>query len=296
MYGLALEQSRLPEAISYTSILLFHDAIDMFMQLAAEKKGIPKKEKEKLFLMEFFARMPDLTQEASVKRINERRNNIKHGGMIPAKIEVEETAIVAKLFFEENTRAIFDTGFEEVSLLNMIDNQDVVQQLQMAEKEKQLGNFSLCTEAVAKAFYLLTFIDKNDYNTTRYGYHFHRYIRPVDSSYRQISYAFDNTRGSGSWNAAESFDKYLQGALKTFNENFEKISIVLMIVSSGIDYRKYLKFAALTPEVGEVRGKDGATIICYGNQNKQMLDGERCRFLIDFVFECAIKLQQFSYS
>ena len=43
LYELGVEQIKQPEVIAYSSILCFHDSIDMFMQLAAEVNGIPKK-------------------------------------------------------------------------------------------------------------------------------------------------------------------------------------------------------------------------------------------------------------
>ena len=50
LYSVGLEQSEQSEIIAYSSIMLFHDSIDMFMQLAAEKKGIKKKVKAEIKL------------------------------------------------------------------------------------------------------------------------------------------------------------------------------------------------------------------------------------------------------
>ena len=70
---------------------MLHDSIDMFMNLVAEKKGISKKNSQKMFMMDYFDVVPDLTMKASVNKINKRRNSLKHDGIIPGKIEIEDS-------------------------------------------------------------------------------------------------------------------------------------------------------------------------------------------------------------
>jgi len=45
LYGLGENQSHLPEPLSGCSILMFHDSIEMFLQLAKETLDAPRKEK-----------------------------------------------------------------------------------------------------------------------------------------------------------------------------------------------------------------------------------------------------------
>src|SRR5687767_11789056 len=118
LYQTAITQSRQQETIAFISILSFHDSIDMFVQLAAQKKNI--KRKGQTFLMNYFSLIPELTHEASVKKINDRRNSLKHNGQIPAKIEIEESRTIASLFFEENTKIVFGVEFKDISLFDLV--------------------------------------------------------------------------------------------------------------------------------------------------------------------------------
>ena len=40
LYGIAVEQSKQPEPFGAASVLTFHDSVELFLQLAAESKGI----------------------------------------------------------------------------------------------------------------------------------------------------------------------------------------------------------------------------------------------------------------
>src|SRR5258705_9198103 len=102
LYQIGFEQAVLPETISFISILSMHDSIDMFMNLSAEKKGT----KKDLFLMQYFDVIPELTLKPSIDKINKRRNGLKHNGIVPGKVEIQDTCSIAKIFFEENTRII----------------------------------------------------------------------------------------------------------------------------------------------------------------------------------------------
>ena len=76
LYRLAEQQAALSEAIAYSSILLFHDAIDLFNQLVsdhkgktdADKKAITGTKRTSLFMMEYFDLLPELTLQPFVKK------------------------------------------------------------------------------------------------------------------------------------------------------------------------------------------------------------------------------------
>jgi hypothetical protein len=265
------------------SILCFHDAIDLFNQLAAEylrktdtdKKLVSGGKRTNLFMMEYFDLIPELTLKPSVKKINDRRNTLKHNGEIPSDVSIEESKITSKLFFEENTEKIFGLNFHEISLLNLIESQTVKKLLQEAESCLCIGQFSKCADEAAKAFNELTYIDDNDYHGERYGYHIKNRFR-VPSLYR-----------------VRNFDKNLERLFEVYNDNFQSINETLLIISLGVDYRRYVKFEVFTPKIHRAYGPE--KYIVYNNRRSDKLNYERCRFLIDFVLDCALKIQAFDY-
>lgn len=52
LYELGIEQSQKPEPMCYPALLTFHDAIELFLDLIAEKFGIKTTD---LHFMEYFA-------------------------------------------------------------------------------------------------------------------------------------------------------------------------------------------------------------------------------------------------
>ena len=160
LYRAGLEKAALPETISFSSILLLHDAIEMFMNLVAEKLGI-KKGKQNIFLMDYFDLIPELTLKASVNKINKRRNTLKHDGIVPGKVEIDDTCSIAKYFFEENTKIIFDKDFNQVSIFDLITFDKVREFLKAADALYEEDKFEEAADEVAKSHFHLLQIEKS---------------------------------------------------------------------------------------------------------------------------------------
>jgi hypothetical protein len=66
----------------------------------------------------------------------------------------------------------------------------------------------------------------------------------------------------------------------------------LSMVALGIDYRKYAKFKILTPVCTRLPG--GKYVLQLTGQ--KIWSRENCEFLINFVLECALRLQEFDFN
>ena len=64
----------------------------------------------------------------------------------------------------------------------------------------------------------------------------------------------------------------------------------IKIISFGFDYRKFSKFQSLTPTV--VLTGDRVHV----SEPSSQATLEDCRFCLDYVIECAIRLQDFDYN
>ena len=149
LYHIGYEQSKQSESIAFFSILTFHDSIEMFLKLACEFKQIPS---DKLSFIEYWTQLPELTLKESMKTFNARRVNLKHKGLIPAKIEIETSRVNAKEFFEQNTSTIFGIEFSDISLLNLIKFEKPKQLAIEAEKFLENGEFQYAHYKLAEAF------------------------------------------------------------------------------------------------------------------------------------------------
>jgi hypothetical protein len=284
LYKTGVEQARLPEVIAFTSILTFHDALDMFLQLVAQKQGITKR--GKIFLMGYFDIIHDLQHKASINKINLRRNSIKHNGQIPANIEIQESQTITYLFLEEHTRKIFNIEFEAISLVDLISYDAVRKSLQIAQTFIDKKNRKGAVINIAIAFFQLLSIDKSVKINSKRFLHDHNYqishlllprLAPVIAK-------ISNRQGEIE---AEKFDKSLKRTLDKFNENFKRLEDTLKILFLGIDYRKWTEFRMITPWVNF----DGQEYQVYGVEEELLTDSS-IKFLQDFVLESALKMQQ----
>lgn len=285
LFQLGEQQAQQPNIIAFSSILCFHDAIDLFNQLSAdylnksdkEKKAASNKNSNKLFMMEYFDLIPELTLKPYIKRINDRRNALKHNGEIPSSISIEESKVTTRLFLEENTESIFKLNFDDISLISLVQNSEVLNFLKQAEIYLKEENFSKTAEEAAKAFFVLTYIDPSgDYWEDDLKYYLKKRIRipNIPNEARSLGRDFENT-------------------FKIYNDNLETLSGSLLIISLGIDYRKFAKFELFTPRIGK-KYIEPVEYFAYYNSMEKKLNAENCKFLISFVLDCALKVQTFN--
>ena len=165
LYKIGIEQSKQSEATSFFSILCFHDSIEMFLRLAAEHKGVNA---EGLSFIQYWDKIPKLTLKESLRNLNQRRVNIKHKGLIPAKVEIESSGVNTSDFFEQNTPLIFGYKFEEVALIELIKFEKTKESLKEAQVAVDDNKMKDSIQPVTRAFYELL----NDYKESKRG-HWH---------------------------------------------------------------------------------------------------------------------------
>lgn len=119
LYLEGVEQSKKDEPSCTAAILYFHDAVEHFLLLCAEKTGARTKKRG---FMEYWkiiekASGKKLSHEIDMDRLNRTRNNLKHSGIFPDKFHVEEFQNMTIFFFEKNCRSIFDIDFADIDEL-----------------------------------------------------------------------------------------------------------------------------------------------------------------------------------
>lgn len=275
LYKVGLEQSKQSEAISFFSILTFHDSIEMFLKLASEHRNIKS---DKFSFIEYWDSMPHLTLKESMKNLNLRRVNLKHKGLVPAKIEIESSRVNVTDFFEQNTKNTFDIEFSDISLFELIKFEETKKLLKFAQESLNKSEIESCIESVTKSFYELLFEYKE--NKRYWGKSHLNFVEKVPND-RSYSFNDSNTR----------VNKQLETIVNKVNKNFEQLERALEVISLGFDYRKYTKFKILTPVASRMMN---------GNYHLQIMreknwNVENCQFLVDFVLECSLKLQEFDF-
>lgn len=296
LYKQAIEQSKQPETINYSCILSFHDAIDWFMSLACMKRGITdankinilsansghKKTKNSIALMDYFAILPDLQVASEIEKINKLRNALKHDFVLPSKLAVSESISTSTIFFEVNTKIVFNLMFSEISLTDLLSIGNVKEYLKKAEGNILASMFEDAMEEIAKAYDELIQTD-DELLKNKWSFWSSNYKKIWTY---QIPVSFEKNEKS-----LERLGKSLKEVGETVNINMGRIDESIKILSLGIDYRKYRKLMSLIPVV--YRSANGKVIMSKPKYEKNEL-ANNTQFAFDFVLECALKVQDFS--
>jgi len=280
LYDVGVDQSRRAEPFCWVSVLTFHDAVELFLELASEYLNVPKRVKELSFpkywgiinpiLKE--KGQPELTQRITMDKLNENRIAFKHHGTPPSKLAIEESRVNATNFFEENASIIFDVKFSEVSLVNLIQCEDAKKSLMESQRLLKQNKRKDALDKIALAFAQLI----DDYE-----------MRKTDKFGRSPFFFGEKVSPIMEFPIGLSFEE-MERALKPLQD-------AVKILSLGLDYRKYARFHVLTPVVIRfIGGKYSIQRIEIGR--KISPTNEDVQFCIDFVIESAITLQEFDYN
>ncbi len=279
LYNVGVEQSRMPEPMCWISILTFHDSIELFLQLACIQKDINSKN---ISFIEYWEKLAEkkitITQKEPCRQLNEARVSLKHHGTHPAKLDIEGYRATATNFFNENIQTLFGIPFSNISLLSLVYNTEVQNQLREAQSLIEQGNYNDSLEKVIRAFNILL---ENALNFEKSTYY--------KDPFKFTDYNYDEVR-----------------ELQEIKEYFAPMERSLKIICLGLDYKRYAKFYSLTPEEYGHQSREGIFYYRYsgpankestglGNYEIRTASQEEATFCFNFVIECAIKIQDFDY-
>jgi hypothetical protein len=283
LFTVGVEQTEKPEPLCWASVLTFHDAVELFLQLAAEYVNVKGRLKDIHFL-EYWSLInnrlkkigkAELTQVISMERLNKARVNFKHYGTPPSKSAITgDFKVSVTSFFEENTALIFDVKFAEISMLEVISYQRTRDDLKKAEELLNQRKLEDSLDNVALAFRKLV-DDYEGKKRNKWG----------DSPF---------SVGPRLYSHLSAFSLGIKGDLGNFidwtKESLESIQGIVRIIGFGIDYKKYARFKLLTPYIRSTIGGN------YSIQRKKRRPSvSDIRFCIDFVVESALALQEFDF-
>lgn len=275
LYQDAVEKSRKPSPKDSASILAFHDSIELFLQLSAEY--LIANPKIKTNFMDYWPIINQklsgnqLLHKASMIRLNKARVNLKHQGQLINKSDIETFRVNARDFFEDNTPIIFGINFSEISLIDLIENDEVKQILKDAQDFSSNNNYKESIERLAIAFDVLIL----DYEKSKT-----RYRRSPFSIGENLSFIWTSD---------------LNSDLEKIVESMKEIQKTIKLLCLNIDYRKYSRFHLLTPRL--FRGKEiyGKYNVYWYNVKERKFNKEQVEFCFNFIIESALKLQEFDF-
>ncbi len=241
MYGVGVQQSRMPEPLSPVSILSFHDAAELFLRLATEHLNIlPAKEPG---FMEYWKLIPNLTQSQAMQRLNKSRVALKHHGTFPSQLDIEAFRTTATLFFEDNTPTIFGVDFNSISLADFVRPVEASEKLKTAENAIKDDKLDTALLNMRLAFDLML-RDYEEHERKRSGRSPFEFGNSLSSSFMMFR------RSSGSFGSDnEQLQRTMSDFVDNVKDSIEAIRGALKVLSFGLDYRRYSRFQYLVPRV-----------------------------------------------
>lgn len=263
--------SQLPVPYSFDSVNRLHDVAEMFLALAAQHNNvsIPKDFVGYWVNLEKPLARP-LSYSAQMQKFNKVRVNLKHYGIEPSPIDVEQARIGVHSLLHDECPALFGVALDDVSLSNFVTSAKARGLLDSAElrwptePEEAFADLSEAFNEVIR-----------DYEA-----------RKVITPHRSI---FDATDGQALRRPLKGpqaqHDKAVLAALKG-------LDYTVMIVGLGVDLRRYGKFKTLMPQVSHFVTGTRVVRDHPGIKQRARSDFEFCR---DFVIATAIHLAEFDY-
>jgi hypothetical protein len=272
LYGLGVDQSHKPEPFAAAAVLTFHDACEMFLQIAAEHNGItPSKRSDFLDYWTLFEQQAQLqvTSKVSMDRLNRARVNLKHGGVLPAHNEIAGFRAAVTSFLDDNALPLLGVNLNDVSLTSMVKADDVRGPLERAEMALSAGNSRGVMEEVARAFTVSVrrFESRPRSNALPWG--------------RSYSLRSANANLFSNFREIDEINRSLGRVVDVFAE-------AITIVAYNLDFDSYLMFKTHAPVIHEIPG--GNMIVEWTAQHEQTEPAvaQRC---LNFVIDTAIRLE-----
>ena len=150
LYKVGMDQSYSPESIAFTSILSFHDSVEIFLKVVAEYKNVNS---HKFSFMDYWDKISDLTFREQMRNLNSIRVNLKHKGILPSKQDIEINRIYVNDFLTEITKNIFNLNFAEITLIELINYKSTRDLVKLSQDALINSDFEKSIEHIACAFF-----------------------------------------------------------------------------------------------------------------------------------------------
>jgi hypothetical protein len=286
LYESGAEQSKKPAPYSSTTVLMFHDTVELFLVLVAEFLDISEKTLKDLSFTKSWSIIDPalerkgkgcLTQRLAMERLNDARNVFKHRGIMPSEDIVNSTRISVGDFLEENTKAVLAVDFREISLVDFVYFKSAQNSLKGAIGLLKENKKEEAIDKIALSFRQLLddYIDRK--RVLKHG----------------SLFSFSDFSGFSS--SEDNMDD-VEWAFNEVEDALDSLEEPVRLLALGLDYRKYVRFDLITSRrISRDREKRNYVI----DRLDRKIDGNPndndLQFCINFVIESAIILKQFDF-
>lgn len=286
------ETKDLERPLSSTAILTLHDSVECFLQLSYEQLSGKAKLSGNLILDTYSEKINEildskgqqLISKAFIKRINELRNQLKHTTIFIDKRNIQNLYSETEIFLTDFSKTIFDIDFMEISLVELISNEEIKTHLVNAENKIKSNLLQEAMFDIGKAFYELEYL-----GTTVQG----KYGENILSKHHIVDYLIKYEVQIGGQEPDRVLRENLKEIAEDVNRLQDEIHDLKKVVSLSVDLKKYLKFRNIMPYVTKIiRGDTRRTEFwapVEERKNKIEYSLDQVKFCFEFVINLALR-------
>jgi len=260
LYQQGIEQTRLPEPLSFASLLTFHDAVELLLVLAADHLGASLPRRDPNFLdywqilrrTDIFTAGVDLSGQPAMDRLNRHRNALKHAGAFPGREAVEDARSSVSSFFENNTPAVFAVEFATIDMADVVPHEPTRGRIKAAAAAEDAGDRMEAMAQLAEAFDELF----RPYAGSPFGfagsYGFGPTVKAGPGFPIGLGAAMNAVASQLRSNQArglQAIGKKADDQIDQLKEAVAAIQRGMRVIAIGVDYARYNRFEQLTPQV-----------------------------------------------
>jgi hypothetical protein len=285
LYTTGIKQAQAPEPLASAGLLMLHDAIELFFDLAWEHLNCTEQRREfKDYWGPINAKLkekgqPTLHQQTPVIRLNKARVALKHHGGHPSKMDLEAYRNTAREFFTDNCPLIFDVSLESLSMAEFVQPEDARKQVEEAIQLRAEGKFDEAAHKLVVAF-----------ETMRYHHMEPDDDRPGASPFSfgpNLSFVVHQFKGLRDYGNGDA-----ERGVADIVHSVTELKRAMQVLALGLDFRRYIRFTSHMPICmrmanGNFRLQEMRTY----NRN-----AETIQFCTDFVIEAALQMGGFEYN
>jgi hypothetical protein len=238
LYAEGLEQVARPAPLSSRALLSFHDAVEMFLLLAAEHLNVNLS--QGVNFNGYFGEIKthsnvEMPLRPAMRRMNQSRVNLKHHGSIPSDADLEQFRADVTTFLTDATQMVFHADFSSVDMADLVTQPEAVKILRQAKVQAGQGDHAEALALLSEAFeYLLD--DYASRKRTASGTSVFTWWPPSTSPRH-----FPPT--------STDYDMALARPIHDVFVALEDFQQAMRVMAVGLDYRRYARFQMVVPAI-----------------------------------------------
>lgn len=270
------------EAAKFAAINLFHEALETTLVTCADHLNakVPERSPIEAYLDRINQKLDgqELPFRSRILQFNKARVAAKHHLTLPESSFLTLIGTVVPEFMQTAVRITFSKDLQEISLVDLIEDEEVAGHIRQAEAQRAAGDFYECLTSTRKAFYV----------QFERHYDIRKFSNLEEAKFRGLFSAFSSCRAPFHAKNPE----YIQDRVTRPSDFivFDHSALDAELMKEGLDVQTFWNIWRLTPEI--YLHEDGRWTVEY---DFDLADDpqirENCTYVLDNLISITLQRQ-----